>query len=359
LNSDDSSNPAVELRGVSKHFGSRVILDHIDLSVAAGEVLVLVGASGSGKSTLLKIVAGIESPDEGKVFLGGADCTNVPPYRRPVHTVFQSYALFPHLNVFRNVEFPLAVAGRPKAERQGLVEQALGWVKLEQHVHRGVDSLSGGERQRVALARAIVDSPQCVLLDEPLSALDPHLRADTLALLQDVQSRLKMTFIFITHDRDEALRLGHRIGVLNQGRLEQVGPPEKLYREPATPFVASFLGKINWLNGELDGRPSTVRIAGRTIPCATPTGQLVGRVRVGLRPEDVRIDGDGWLMARVVSRQFLGDSEIITVALADGTTLIVDQRAPFGEATPGEQVAIGWQPDAAHLYPGDERETQP
>src|SRR3954469_21912925 len=227
-----------------------MVLDDINLSVARGEIVVIVGPSGCGKSTLLKIVSGIETADRGQVLLSGRDCTALPAYRRPVHTVFQNYALFPHLDVTADVAFPLNVAGVPRAAGERLVHEALGWVKLQAHARRRVDSLSGGERQRVALARALVDSPHCVLLDEPLSALDPHLRAETLELLQGIQKRLETTFLFITHDREEALRLGHRIGVLNGGRLEQVGTPQEMYDAPRTAFVASFLGKINWIAGD-------------------------------------------------------------------------------------------------------------
>jgi ABC-type Fe3+/spermidine/putrescine transport system ATPase subunit len=333
----DDHFPAVELRGVSKRFGQRVILERIDLSIARGELLVLVGPSGSGKSTLLKIVSGIETPDTGRVLLAGDDCTELPPYRRPVHTVFQSYALFPHLDVTENIAFPLAVAGMR------------------------VESLSGGERQRVALARALVDSPQCVLLDEPLSALDPHLRAETLDLLTGIQARLGTTFLFITHDREEALRLGHRIGVLNQGRLEQLGPPEELYRQPRTAFVASFLGKINWLPGELivSGGTKSVVIAGQQVPFAECNGRAApGRVKIGIRPEDMCI-GEGFsLTACVTGRQFLGDSVVVRLTLADGTALVADQRTPLAHAALDQQVRVGWPPEALHLFPSDECEAQ-
>ncbi|HMC12104.1 MAG TPA: ABC transporter ATP-binding protein, partial [Pirellulaceae bacterium] len=298
---------------MSKRFGPHVILESIDLTVARGEVLVLVGPSGSGKSTLLKIVSGIETPEAGRVYLAGRDCTDVPPYRRPVHTVFQSYALFPHLDVTANIAFPLSVAGVSRSDRHKLVAAALGWVKLEQHARRRVESLSGGERQRVALARALVDSPDCVLLDEPLSALDPHLRAETLELLQDIQARLGTTFLFITHDREEALRLGHRIGVLNRGRLEQLGAPEEMYSRPRTAFVASFLGKMNWMSGELvdSGGCRTLVIAGQPAPCTRSDGVAAGPVKVGVRPEEVQVDPSGCLGGQVVGRQFLGDSVVL------------------------------------------------
>jgi ABC-type Fe3+/spermidine/putrescine transport system ATPase subunit len=353
VNEGNSSAPAVELRGVSKRFGPRLILDAIDLTIARGEVLVLVGPSGSGKSTLLKMVSGIETPDAGRVLLGGVDCTEFPPYRRAVHTVFQNYALFPHLDVAGNVAFPLAVAGVPRSEQEPLVAAALAWVKLQQHARRRVDALSGGERQRVALARALVDSPECVLLDEPLSALDPHLRAETLELLEGIQSRLATTFLFITHDREEALKLGRRIGVLNHGKLEQIGTPEEVYRQPQTAFVASFLGRINWLRGNLETRSceSIVSINGQRIVCGNHRGLASGPVKIGVRPEDVRVYADGAIAARVAARQFLGDSMAIKLLLADGTALIADQRQPACSAGLGEEVRIGWPAEGMHLFP--------
>lgn len=356
----ESQSPAVELRGISKRFGSRVVLDQIELSVARGEVLVIVGPSGCGKSTLLKIVSGIESPDTGCVLLSGQDCTSLPPYRRPVHTVFQNYALFPHLDVAANVAFPLSVAGTAGAEMERLVAEALGWVKLQQHAHRRVDSLSGGERQRVALARALVDSPECVLLDEPLSALDPHLRAETLELLQDIQRRLGTTFLFITHDREEALRLAHRIGVLNGGRLEQVGTPEEMYDSPRTAFVASFLGKINWIAGDLalSGGNRALVVAGQAVPCENGNALASGPVMLGIRPEDVQIAADGWLSAQITGRQFLGDSVVVELQLAGGTLLHADCRELNGDATIGRQVQLRWTPETAHLFPAtDKKET--
>jgi ABC-type Fe3+/spermidine/putrescine transport system ATPase subunit len=241
----------------------------------------------------------------------------------------------------------------PRDQRERLVAEALGWVKLQEHARRRVESLSGGERQRVALARALVDSPQCVLLDEPLSALDPHLRAETLELLQSIQKRLGTTFLFITHDREEALRLGHRIGVLNGGRLEQVGTPQEMYDSPCTAFVASFLGKINWIPGDCvhSGGSRAVVVEGQPVPCATSSGIATGRVQLGIRPEDVEIDADGWLAARVIGRQFLGDCVVLDLQLASGATIIADRREPLPDAAPGQQVRIRWAPEVAHLFP--------
>lgn len=350
---EGASPVAVELQGICKRFGSRTILDTIDLRVAAGEILVLVGPSGSGKSTLLKIVSGIEKPDAGRVLLAGHDCTDLPPYRRAVHTVFQNYALFPHLDVLGNVMFPLVVAGRPKAEARLRARQALDWVQLGGFARRGVETLSGGERQRVALARALVDAPQCLLLDEPLSALDPHLRGETLELLKRLQRHLGTTFLFITHDREEALRLGHRIGVLHRGRLEQLDTPEQVYRHPQTAFVASFLGRINWLTGTLDGEGTqrSVHIGPAVVPCPAHRSLPAGPVRVGVRPEDVRLGPGGWLAAQVIERTFLGDVVQLRLALPDGTLLLADPREPEDGWRVGQTVQVGWSPAAMHLFP--------
>ena len=346
------SSPAVELRNIRKGFGPRTILDGIDLSIAPGEIFVLVGPSGSGKSTLLKIVGGIESPDEGTLWLSGRDSTEVPAYRRAIHTVFQNYALFPHLDVSGNVGFPLAVAGRSKRERSERVRVALDWVQLGGHAGRRIDTLSGGERQRVALARALVNEPECVLLDEPLSALDPHLRSSTLELLQEIQAKLAVTYLYITHDREEALRIGHRVGVLNHGRLEQVGTPEDVYHRPKTPFVASFLGKINWLQGEIVNGPGGRQIAtdGGTLPLPSKCNLSFGRVRIGVRPEELHVNRGGWLSASVVSRSFLGDSVSLRLVLEDGTIVVADERPPFCQAAVGESTKIGWSEEAMHIF---------
>jgi spermidine/putrescine transport system ATP-binding protein len=366
VNPDVVPFPAVELRQVNKRFGERVILDRIDLQIARGEILVLVGKSGSGKSTLLKIVSGIETPDSGRVFLAGGDCTEKPPYRRAVHTVFQSYALFPHLDVLQNVAFPLSIAGVTRMECRRRAAEALDWVQLAEHAQRRVESLSGGERQRVALARALVNAPECVLLDEPLSALDPHLRAETLELLQGIQSRLRTTFLFITHDREEALRLGHRIGVLNQGRLEQVGTPREVYERPRTAFVASFLGRMNWMPANVTAAGGLV-IAGQVVSCPLSfvlcqlsVGGKEGRVRVGVRPEDLRIEACGTagqassgaqrLRATVAGCQFLGDCVHIRLALADGTQVVVDQRSSAEGLAPGKEVGLLWEREAVHVF---------
>ena len=315
-----------------KRFGAQTVLDGIELSIARGEVFVLVGASGSGKSTALKMISGVDVPDSGQVWLHGKDVTHLPPYRRAVHTVFQNYALFPHLDVQQNVAFPLSVAGIGKSEQGRRVHEALGWVQLQEFAQRRVEALSGGERQRVALARALVNEPQCLLLDEPLSALDPHLRAQTLELLQDIQMRLSVTYLYVTHDREEALRIGTRIGVLNRGRLEQIGKPEEIYRRPATAFVASFLGRINWL------RPA------------------FGAVKLGVRPEHLRLAPEGHLSAQVVGRQFSGQSVLVRMIAGDGTPLVADVREPSSHVALGQTVGVSWLPEDAHMFPADGEE---
>ncbi len=350
--------PSVELRAVHKAFAGRTILDGIHLQISQGEIVVLVGPSGSGKSTLLKLVAGIEQADAGRVFLRGQDCSDLPPFRRPVHTVFQNYALFPHLDVAGNVAFPLAVAGLSQGERSQRVQEALGWVKLERFARRRIESLSGGEKQRVALARALVNQPQCVLLDEPLSALDPHLRAQTLDLLRDVQRRLGMAYLYITHDREEALRLADRVGVLNHGRLEQVGTPEEVYHQPATPFVASFLGKINWLRGRVTGAGVVQLPSGHSVAFVArdirQQALAIGEeVQIGVRPEDVELrlgdSGDG-LSGVVVGRQFSGSETALRVECVGGNVLLAELRGDACEYQPGVPVSIGWRPDSLHLF---------
>jgi ABC-type Fe3+/spermidine/putrescine transport system ATPase subunit len=267
--------------------------------------------------------------------------------------VFQNYALFPHLDVAGNVGFPLRIARRPRGEVHDRVMQALAWVKLERFAARRVDTLSGGERQRVALARALVNEPACVLLDEPLSALDPHLRAATLELLQEIHAKLNVTYLYVTHDREEALRVSHRMGVLNEGRLEQVGPPEVVYRSPATPFVASFVGRINWFDGELQyaGFASTVRLAlGASIPLDGQSLPSESRVRLGVRPEDVELGERGYFPAQVVGRQFSGADVALKLQAENGVEVAVELDADGHTPAVGELVHVSWRAGAAHLF---------
>jgi ABC-type Fe3+/spermidine/putrescine transport system ATPase subunit len=347
---------AIEVRHVSKRFGSRVVLDRVSLAVAPGEIFALLGASGSGKSTLLKIISGIEVPDSGEVWLAGSNVSLWPANRRAVHTVFQNYALFPHLDVAGNVAFPLAVAGVPRKDRMRRVGEALSWVRMESMLHRRIQTLSGGERQRVALARSLVDGIACVLLDEPLSALDPHLRAQTLEFLQDVQERLKVTYMYVTHDRSEALRIAHRIGVLRQGRLEQIGTPQQLYQNPASAFVASFIGPLNWLSGELvhEHGARVVRLAtGSRIPLDGQTAPATPRVLIGLRPEHIRLGDPGYLRGRIVQRQFSGAGISLRLELDPSTSVIVEISETDCLHQVGDMVPISWLARRALIFPDE------
>jgi len=351
--SETGQRDAVRLTRIHKRYGGRVVLAGVELTIARGEFFALLGPSGSGKSTLLRTVSGIETPDEGSVWLAGRDVTHVPAYRRPVHTVFQNYALFPHLSVSDNVAFPLRVAGLSRSERRRRALQALTWVRLEEFADARIQTLSGGERQRVALARALVDEPEVVLLDEPLSALDPHLRVATLEFLKDVQARLHATYLYVTHDREEALRAADRVAVLNNGRLEQVGRPEELYHSPATAFVASFVGPINWLPGSREG--NKVRLAGSDALLAVngQTPETTGRVRIGVRPEDLRLGDAGPLPGRVVQRQFAGASVVVRVSTECGE-LTAELRGDTVIPGVGALVRVGWEAEKTHLFGEDQ-----
>jgi ABC-type Fe3+/spermidine/putrescine transport system ATPase subunit len=344
---------SVVLRQIVKRHGNHVVLREINLEIGRGEVFALVGPSGSGKSSLLKIISGIESADSGQVFLCGEEVTHVPPYRRPVHTVFQNYALFPHLNVAENVAFPLKVAGLPRSSIEPRITEALDWVQMRSFAARRVQSLSGGERQRVALARALVDHPRCLLLDEPLSALDPHLRAQTLELLLDLQRRLGTTYLYVTHDRDEALQAAQRIGLLRAGQLEQVGTPAALYDHPATPFAASFFGSINWFHAKVVDDRRAKLAEGTFVPlpadCTLPSGR---QVQLGVRPEDVLFSDTGILHGTVVADHFAGATREFKIKLRDSEQLvIVRQSRAVASPQVGTSVGIGWQSDKAHVFP--------
>jgi len=248
---------AVHVSGLRKRYGDVVALAGVDLAIGAGEFFTLLGPSGSGKTTLLRLIAGFERPDAGRIELGGSDVTRTPPYARNVNTVFQDYALFPHMTVGQNIEYGLRVRRVPKAERREKVDRALEMVRLPGLGNRKPAQLSGGQRQRVALARAIVNEPQVLLLDEPLGALDFKLRQEMQIELQHVQREVGITFVYVTHDQEEALAMSDRVAVLSNGRLEQIGTPLEVYERPQTDFVAGFIGISNLI--ERDGRHMTIR----------------------------------------------------------------------------------------------------
>lgn len=319
--------PAVRFQKVSRHFGQVRAVDSVDLEIAPGEFFAMLGPSGSGKTTCLRLIAGFEQPTSGHIQIFGETAEGVPPYRRNVNTVFQDYALFPHLNILDNVAYGLMVKGVGKAERLREAEKALELVKLPGYGARRPGQLSGGQRQRVALARALVNKPKVLLLDEPLGALDLKLREQMQEELKSLQRALGITFVFVTHDQGEALSMADRVAVFNDGGIVQEGTPHDIYRRPKTRFVADFVGSSNVIAPEF-------------------MASLGGEKRwASLRPEAIRL-GDG-AEARVENASFLGAATRLTVDIR-GTRLHV--MLPAGADVPdvGSSVRLGWQPDDVH-----------
>ena len=321
--------PAISFKGVSRHFGSVRAVDAVDLDIGAGEFFALLGPSGSGKTTCLRLIAGFEQPTAGEISIFGQAATHTPPYRRPVNTVFQDYALFPHLNVRDNVAYGLMVRGDAKSTRRSAADEALSLVALDGFGDRKPSELSGGQRQRVALARALVMKPKVLLLDEPLGALDLKLREQMQSELKSLQRLLGIAFVFVTHDQGEALSMSDRVAVFNEGRIQQVGSPEEVYDRPQTPFVADFVGSSNVLPPEL---------------VAKLTGTAT---HASLRPEAIRL-GDGKIAGTVAARSFLGAATRIEVDCADAKLNVL---LPKGVAVPdvGEEVGLSWDADALHI----------
>ncbi len=348
----------VELRDVTKSFGSVAAVNDISLEIAAGEFLTLLGPSGCGKTTLLRLLAGFEQPTSGTIWLNGEDVTHLPPYRRPVNQVFQSYALFPHLTVAENVAFGLRMQRVPEAERVQRVNEALALVSLADLGARAPHQLSGGQKQRVALARALVCRPQVLLLDEPLSALDAKLRVSMQLELKRLQKQLGLTFVFVTHDQEEALTMSDRIAVVNHGRIEQLGTAHEIYHQPATPFAADFVGEANLLKAELvslDALSARVRVAGGlelVLPAiAWPEGTKAALVSI--RPEKVHVSrrpvkASNTFEARVVEEVFKGAVDHLCLATVAGTKLdaIVANESVLGEIFhEGDRVHCGLHAD--------------
>ncbi|MGO4355382.1 ABC transporter ATP-binding protein [Rhizobium sp. RAF36] len=319
--------PAVRFQKVSRHFGQVRAVDGVDLEIAPGEFFAMLGPSGSGKTTCLRLIAGFEQPTSGHIQIFGETAEGIPPYRRNVNTVFQDYALFPHLNILDNVAYGLMVKGVGKAERLREAEKALELVKLPGYGGRRPGQLSGGQRQRVALARALVNKPKVLLLDEPLGALDLKLREQMQEELKSLQRALGITFVFVTHDQGEALSMADRVAVFNDGGIVQEGTPHDIYRRPKTRFVADFVGSSNVIAPEF-------------------MASLGGEKRwASLRPEAIRL-GDG-AEARVENASFLGAATRLTVDIR-GTRLHV--MLPAGTDVPdvGSSVRLGWQPGDVH-----------
>jgi spermidine/putrescine transport system ATP-binding protein len=351
--------PAVEFRAVTKRYGDVVAVDGVDLAVAAGEFVALLGPSGCGKTTCLRMIAGFELPTSGTVALAGADVGAVPPNRRDVNTVFQHYGLFAHLDVLANVAFGLRQRGVGRREREARALEALALVRLEGLERRRPHELSGGMQQRVALARALVMRPSVLLLDEPLGALDLQLRKQMQLELKRIHEDVGITFLFVTHDQEEAMAMADRIAVMRAGRVEQFASPAEVYDEPATAFVAGFVGDMNFLRGTLvqPGSPWVVESEHGTLVGLRSDGAAqAGRVvQVAVRPERVRLLASGErtenvLRGRVLTLMALADRVQVVVELADGATLLVRRgRGERHEPRPGDEVAVGWAPEAAAL----------
>lgn len=287
----------LEFRGVSKRFGAIQAVDNVSLEIRKGEFFSLLGPSGCGKTTMLRIAAGFERPDGGRVFLDGADITELPPNKRKVNTIFQSYALFPHMTVRDNIAFGLVIAKRPAAEIDREVGAMLKLIQMEDQAHKKPDQLSGGQKQRVAVARALINKPDVLLLDEPLAALDLKLRQKMLIELDMIHDEVGITFLYVTHDQGEAMSLSDRIAVMDAGRIEQIGTPAEIYESPRTSFVAAFIGDTNFLEGEVtavEGEYCCVRIPGfPEVSCFNDKGLQPGNlVYLSIRPEKIQISRD-------------------------------------------------------------------
>ncbi len=337
--SDELAVADVRLEGLEKRFGEVAAIDGIDLEVARGEFFTMLGPSGSGKTTTLRVIAGFERPDAGRVFLRGDDVTGDPPYSRPVNTVFQDYALFPHMTVAENVEYGLKVKGVGRGERKQRVGHVLGMVRLEGFGGRKPIQLSGGQRQRVALARAIVNEPEVLLLDEPLGALDLKLRQEMQLFLKRLQRELGITFIYVTHDQEEALTMSDRLAVFNEGRIEQVGTPARVYEHPETEFVAGFVGVSNLL--DRDGRRFTIRPEKIRILREDEPGRERGRIR-----EVVYV---GMVTRYVVELDQGGELSVVRQNLETTSTEALEAR--------GRRVSLDWRPEhTLDIIPNKEEE---
>ncbi|MBX5441603.1 MAG: ABC transporter ATP-binding protein [Solirubrobacteraceae bacterium] len=358
---DQHSAPDIALDGITKRFGDTVAVDDVSLEIPKSSFFAMLGPSGCGKTTTLRMIGGFEDPTEGRIELAGQDVTRVPPYRRDVNTVFQSYALFPHLTIERNVAFGLQQKKVPKAEARKRVAEALELVHLEGMAHRKPNQLSGGQQQRVALARAIVNRPRALLLDEPLGALDLKLRRQLQLELTRIQRDVGITFVHVTHDQEEAMSMADTIAVMNKGRIEQLGSPTELYERPRTAFVANFLGVCNLMEATVVARHSDV------VELDTADGARLhvaadrvngsaegGRLRVGVRPEKLRLapvgqaSGTNVLRGHVTDASFLGVMTHYVVQTAAGASLTIVAQNDGGEGLeligPGREVDVTFSP---------------
>ncbi|MDQ5821573.1 MAG: ABC transporter ATP-binding protein [Actinomycetota bacterium] len=341
----------IRLEGVTKRFDEVVAVDDLSLEVERGSFFALLGPSGCGKTTTLRMIGGFEDPTAGTIYLGDRDVTGLPSYKRDVNTVFQSYALFPHLSIFDNVAFGLRRNGVRGADVRRRVGEALELVDLAGMEKRKPRQLSGGQQQRIALARALVNRPRVLLLDEPLGALDLKLRKQMQLELKGIQHEVSITFVHVTHDQEEAMTMADRIAVMHAGRIEQLGPPSELYESPRTAFVANFLGVSNLLRGTAAG-PDIVRLDDGT-ELRVPVNGRTGRVAVGIRPEKLRVDGEdaNRLPGRVTESAYVGvATQLIVTTAAGPLTVYVQNTEPGARAPrPGEPITLSFSPDATFV----------
>ena len=352
-----NENALLRLENLKKSFDGNPVLKGICLDVTPGEFVTLLGPSGCGKTTTLRIIAGLLEPDAGRVFLDGKDITRLEPEKRDVNTVFQNYALFPHMNVEKNISYGLRIKGVKKPEWQKKVSEMLSLVQLEGYEKRMPSQLSGGQRQRVAIARAVVLNPRLLLLDEPLGALDLKLRRQMQQELKDIQRRLGIAFIYITHDQEEALNMSDRIAIMRDGHFEQIGTPEEIYERPKTRFAADFIGQTNLLEAtvaEKDGRGLILNYAGMFIPArnADFDVQIGDSVALSLRTERIGFSkkpvGECNLPGTLRSRHYAGGSMRAVIVLDDGREItVLCQSGERAEGEIGERVFLSWNRDEA------------
>ena len=355
--------PLLRLENLCKDYGQGMILHHLNLDIYPGEFLTLLGPSGCGKTTTLRMIAGLESVTEGRVWLEGRDITGLPPEKRPLNTVFQSYALFPHMNVFQNIAYGLKVRGIKKPEQKRRVEEALRLVRLSGYEKRMPAQLSGGQRQRVAIARAAVLRPKVLLLDEPLGALDLKLRQQMQTELKRMQQEMGITFLYITHDQEEALNMSTRIVILREGRVEQIGTPEEVYEHPQTLFAAGFIGQSNLLRGEVTAvHPEnrfTLRVEDVELPVLSDRPFAVGdRAVLCLRPQRVRYGFQPQhqmeLQGVIRQKYYSGGMQHTLIALSDRVTVkAVTQASEMDQFQIGDRVYVGWNQTHAPMVPDE------
>ncbi len=359
---DPAAKPYISFENITKRFGDFTAVDNLSLDIYEREFFALLGASGCGKSTLLRMLAGFEEPTSGRILLDGQDLRGIPPYRRPVNMMFQSYALFPHMSVEQNIAFGLKQDGMPKAQIAERVADMLKLVKLEQFARRKPHQLSGGQRQRVALARSVAKRPKVLLLDEPLGALDKKLREETQFELMDLQQNLGLTFVVVTHDQEEAMTMADRIAILDKGEVMQVATPAEIYEAPASRFVAGFVGTVNLLEGRVVSREgATLRIKGASgaeiLVENAPDSVSSGEVAFAIRPEKIKVsprqpaEGTPNVMAgEIFDLAYLGDMTVYHVRLADGQVVkasaLNSARVSEHQLTWNDRAFVSFAPDA-------------